>query len=118
MTAIATTAGDSGVPTQLSRAGSPAGPTRVGGYLGFAASLNTALRGTLGNALVMQVRAQRPSYWVGETFDTWQGESWSESQPVPRRALRQSSPFVLPISPGDVPFGQSDAGMAFACVIG
>ena len=21
----------------------------------------------------MQVRAQRPSYWVGETFDTWQG---------------------------------------------
>ena len=101
-------AGDSGVPTQLSRAGSPAGRTRVGGYLGFAASLNTALRGTLGNALVMQVRAQRPSYWVGETFDTWQGESWSESQPVPRRALRQSSPFVLPISPGDVALGQSD----------
>jgi len=101
-------AGDSGVPTQLSRAGSPTGRTRVGGYLGFAASLNTALRGTLGNALVMQVRAQRPSYWVGETFDTWQGDSWSESQPVPRRPLRESSPFVLPISPGDAPFGQSD----------
>ena len=101
-------AGDSGSPAQLSRAGSPTSRIRVGGYLGFAASLNTALRGGLGTTLVMQVRAQRPSYWVGETFDTWQGQSWTESQPVPRRALRQSSPFVLPVSLGDVPFGQSD----------
>ena len=95
-------------PAQLSRAGSPNSRIRVGGYLGFAASLNTALRGSLGTTLVMQVRAQRPSYWVGETFDTWQGQSWTESQPVPRRALRQSSPFVLPVPLGDVPFGQSD----------
>ncbi len=101
-------AGDSGVAAQLSRAGTPAGRIRVGGYLGFAASLNTALRGGLSNALVMQVRAQRPSYWVGETFDTWQGQSWTASQPVPRRPLRQSSPFNLPISIGSVPFGQSD----------
>ena len=81
---------------------------RVGGYLGFAASLNTALRGNLGDTLVMQVRAQRPSYWVGETFDTWLGQSWTESQPVPRRPLRESSPFILPIPTGDVPFGQTD----------
>jgi len=101
-------AGDSGGAAQLSRAGTPAGRTRVGGYLGFAGSLNTALRGGLGNTLVMQVRAQRPSYWVGETFDTWDGQSWTESKPVPRRPLRQSSPFVLPIPVGDVPFGQSD----------
>jgi transglutaminase-like putative cysteine protease len=101
-------AGDSGVAAQLSRAGSPSSRIRVGGYLGFAASLDTALRGNLGNALVMQVRAQRPSYWVGETFDTWQGQSWVESQPVPRQPLRESSPFVLPISFGDVVFGQSD----------
>jgi transglutaminase-like putative cysteine protease len=101
-------AGDSGVAAQLSRSGSPANRIRVGGYLGFAGSLNTALRGKLGNTLVMQVRAQRPSYWVGETFDTWQGGSWTESQPVPRRPLRQSSPFVLPISLGEVPLGRSD----------
>lgn len=101
-------AGDSGVAAQLSRAGTPASRIRVGGYLGFAASLNTALRGNLGNTLVMQVRAQRPSYWVGETFDTWQGQSWTESQPVPRRPLRESSPFILPIPLGEVPFGQSD----------
>jgi transglutaminase-like putative cysteine protease len=101
-------AGDSGVAAQLSRPGSPASRIRVGGYLGFAGNLNTALRGNLGNALVMQVRAQHPSYWVGETFDTWEGESWTESQPVPHHALRESSPFILPVAEGDVPFGQSD----------
>ncbi|MFZ0251148.1 MAG: DUF3488 and transglutaminase-like domain-containing protein, partial [Acidimicrobiales bacterium] len=101
-------AGDSGVAAQLSRAGSPASRIRVGGYLGFAGSLNTALRGNLGNTLVMQVRSQRPSYWVGETFDTWNGQSWTESEPVPKRAVRQASPFLLPLAQGDVPFGQSD----------
>ena len=47
-------AGDSGTPAQLARPGSPSGPTRVGGYLGFANSLNTALRGTLGKTLYDQ----------------------------------------------------------------
>jgi len=100
-------AGDSGTPAQLSRPGSPDSPIRVGGYLGFADSLNTALRGNLGNALVMQVRAQRPSYWVGETFDTWQGQSWTQSEKS-SRPLRESSPFVLPVPLGDVPVGQGD----------
>ena len=100
-------AGDSGTPAQLSRPGSPDSPIRVGGYLGFADSLNTALRGNLGNTLVMQVRAQRPSYWVGETFDTWQGQSWTQSEKS-SRPLRESSPFVLPVPLGDVPVGQGD----------
>ena len=80
----------------------------MGGYLGFAGSLNTASAGGLGNTLVMQVRAQRPSYWVGETFDTWDGQNWTESKAVPHRPLREGSPFVLPVPVGDVPFGQSD----------
>ena len=101
-------AGDSGTAAELSHAGSPSSRIRVGGYLGFAASLNTALRGDLGNTLVMQVRAQRPSYWVGETFDTWQGQSWTESQTVRRQPLGGGSPFILPISFSDVLFGQSD----------
>ena len=100
-------AGDSGTPAQLSRAGSTSSRTRVGGYLGFAASLNTALRGDLGDTLVLQVRAQRPSYWVGETFDTWHGQSWTESHPA-TKPLRGGSPFVLPLSAGAVPLGQPD----------
>ncbi len=100
-------AGDSGSPAQLSRAGSPSSPIRVGGYLGFAGSLNTALRGSLATTLVMQVRAERPSYWVGETFDTWNGESWTETQEG-SHPLRETSPFVLPVPVGGAPLGQSD----------
>lgn len=100
-------AGDSGTPAELSHAGSVTGTTRIGGYLGFAQSLDTALRGQLGNQLVMQVRANRPSYWVGETFDTWEGQSWVQSRKRSQR-LRQSQPFVLPLSVGASFSGEPD----------
>jgi protein-glutamine gamma-glutamyltransferase len=100
-------AGDSGSPSQLSRPGTPSGRTRVGGYLGFAGSLNTALRGNLGNTVVMLVRAQRPSYWVGETFDTWNGESWSATHSN-THAIYQQSPFILPVPVGSSTSGQED----------
>ena len=103
-------AGDSGTAAELSRAGSPASRIRVGGYLGFAGSLNTALRGDLGNTLVMQVRAQRPSYWVGETFDTWDGQSWTESKPVPRRAAAR----VLALRPPDSARQRAHSGRAIS----
>jgi transglutaminase-like putative cysteine protease len=100
-------AGDGGSPAQLSRPGTPSGPTRVGGYLGFADSLNTALRGKLGNTVVMLVRAQRPSYWVGETFDTWNGESWTSNE-NPTHPLKEESPFTLPSPEGASLVGQTD----------
>jgi transglutaminase-like putative cysteine protease len=100
-------AGDSGTPAQLARAGNTNGSTRVGGYLGFAQTLDTALRGKLGDQLVMQVRANRPTFWVGETFDTWLGESWVQSK-TRSQALRQSLPFVLPPSTGSSFAGQPD----------
>jgi transglutaminase-like putative cysteine protease len=100
-------AGDSGSPSQLSRPGTPSGRTRVGGYLGFAGSLNTALRGNLGNKVVMMVRAQRPSYWVGETFDTWNGESWSAPK-SDTHAIYQQSPFFLSVPAGSGSSGQED----------
>jgi transglutaminase-like putative cysteine protease len=100
-------AGDSGAPAQLAHAGSVSGTTRVGGYLGFAKSLDTALRGQLGDQLVMQVRANRPSYWVGETFNTWQGESWVETGPR-SKPLEQTLPFVLPPDVGASLSGEPD----------
>lgn len=99
-------AGDGGSPVQLSRPGSPSGPTRVGGFQGFANTLDTALRGQLGNTVVMRVRAQRPSYWVGETFDAWDGQSWTSSKQA-THTLQQQSPFYLPVNDGN-PFGPSD----------
>ncbi|MGP0029812.1 MAG: DUF3488 and DUF4129 domain-containing transglutaminase family protein [Acidimicrobiales bacterium] len=100
-------AGDAASPSQLSRPGSASGPTRIGGYLGFASSLDTALRGKLGSTVVMLVRAQRPSYWVGETFSTWNGVSWT-APTTGARPLRQRSPIVLPVPVGSTLLGQSD----------
>jgi transglutaminase-like putative cysteine protease len=100
-------AGDGSAPGQLARAGTPGGPTRIGGYLGFAKALDTALRGSLSQQLVMMVRAQRPSYWVGETFDHWNGRSWTSTTPA-ARPVRESSPIVLPVPEGNVPLGPSD----------
>jgi transglutaminase-like putative cysteine protease len=90
--------GDAGRASEPARAGSPAGATRVGGFLGFANHLDTALRGSLGNTVVMRVRAQRPSYWIGETFDTWDGQNWKvpvKNVPV---TLYSGSPFPVPPS--------------------
>jgi transglutaminase-like putative cysteine protease len=100
-------AGDSGAPSQLARPGSPTGATRIGGYLGFAGSLDTALRGTPGKTLVMLVRAQRPSYWVGETFNTWNGQSWTATKTA-SHPLSEQSPFLLPVSAGAGAATQSD----------
>ncbi len=100
-------AGDAGRPAELSRAGSSAGPTRVGGYLGFANSLDTALRGKLSHQVVMRVRAERPSYWVGETFDTWDGQSWTASNHS-TGTITNSSPFVVPLLPGANVTGATD----------
>jgi transglutaminase-like putative cysteine protease len=100
-------AGDSGRATQLSRPGTTSGPTRVGGYLGFAGSLNTGVRAELGNQLVMQVRASVPSYWVGETYDRWDGQNWSSTLRTGQRnrSLGGGSPFVLPYA---IPSGTND----------
>jgi transglutaminase-like putative cysteine protease len=101
-------AGDGRV-AQLAKPGSPGGLTRVGGYLGFANRLDTALRGDLGDTVVMRVRAQRPSYWVGETFDEWDGSSWSSTHPHTHR-LDSGSPFVVSDGPlpGSAVASQSD----------
>jgi hypothetical protein len=90
--------GDAGRATEPARAGSPAGRTRVGGFLGFATHLDTALRGSLGNTVVMRVRAQRPSYWIGETFSTWDGASWRVPSKTVPIALFAGSPFDVPPS--------------------
>lgn len=100
-------AGDSGGASQLSRAGTRAGATRVGGYLGFANHLDTALRGDLGRTLIMRVRAQLPTFWIGETFDRWDGENWISTVSA-KESLRGGSPFYVPVADENLPAGQPD----------
>jgi len=87
-------AGDTKV-AQLAKPGTAADATRVGGT-GVLNHLDTALRGALGDTVVMRVRADRPSYWIGESFDSWDGAHWSATPPrtarnVWTRARRSSS---------------------------
>jgi transglutaminase-like putative cysteine protease len=49
------------------------------GYFGFAESLDTSLRGRPDDTLVMRVRAPAPSFWRGQTFDVWDGRTWTNS---------------------------------------
>jgi transglutaminase-like putative cysteine protease len=49
------------------------------GYFGFAKSMDTSLRGRPDRTLVMRVRAGRPDFWRGQTFDTWDGRTWVQS---------------------------------------
>ncbi len=84
-------------------AASASGPTRVGGYLGFARSLDTGVRAPLGNQVVLRVRATRPNFWVGQTYDEWTGRDWLQSaDPVHGNhvvRLDTGSPFAIPLAP-------------------
>ena len=97
------TDGGSSLPAH---AASPAGRTGVGGFLGFAKSLDTADRVALGNQVIMRVRASRPNYWVGQTFDDWNGQSWVQStNPVNgqrTQKLTGGSPFTISTYPDQV----------------
>ncbi|MGH8997578.1 MAG: transglutaminaseTgpA domain-containing protein, partial [Acidimicrobiales bacterium] len=91
------------------QAGSPNGPVAVGGYLGFAGPLDTAVRGVLGNQVVLRVRADRPTFWVAETFDHWDGQSWTEGSPAADwHEISGSSPFDLGPEAGPGTAGAED----------
>ena len=89
-----------GNPTTPARSAAPSGRLGVGGYLGFARSLDTADRVALGNQVVLRVRASRPGYWVGQTYDTWSGRSWSETggNGSRLRVLTGGSPYAIPVA--------------------
>jgi transglutaminase-like putative cysteine protease len=91
------TDGSASLPAHAASSSSRIG---VGGFLGFAKSLDTGVRASLSNQVVMRVRASRPNFWVGQTYDTWNGQSWVEStDPTtgPRLdKLDSGSPFAIP----------------------
>jgi transglutaminase-like putative cysteine protease len=85
---------------QPAQPGQPGGATGVGGYVGFAGPLDTAIRGALGNQIVFHVRATVPGYFLGTTYDHWDGQSWTSSPAFRGVAiLSGGSPFQLPPGP-------------------
>lgn len=76
--------GDQRAPT------SPTGADRgaigdVVGYPGFTETLDTSVRGDLGDEVVMRVRSPEPAFWRGQTFTEFDGQTWSVSPEVGRR---------------------------------
>lgn len=67
---------------------SRAGPTgSIGGlvgYPGFSGTLDTSVRGDLGDEVVMRVRAPEPAFWRGQTFTEFDGRVWTASEGTAR----------------------------------
>ncbi|MGH9133357.1 MAG: transglutaminaseTgpA domain-containing protein, partial [Ilumatobacteraceae bacterium] len=56
--------------------GTRGGLDQLGGYPGFAESLDTSMRGQFGDDVVMRVRAPEPDFWRGQTFGEFDGRFW------------------------------------------
>jgi hypothetical protein len=79
------------------QAGKPGG---VGGFVGMAGPLDTALRGALGNEIVMRVRAAIPGYFLGLTYANWNGQSWTnKGGDCTNLTENTGSPFQMPSEP-------------------
>ena len=63
----------------------------VVGYPGFTETLDTSVRGDLGDQLVMRVRAPEPAFWRGQTFTEFDGRTWTVSPDV---GSRQDGPII------------------------
>jgi transglutaminase-like putative cysteine protease len=81
--------------------------TRIGGYIGFARELNTAIRAAFSNEVIMRVRTTRPDFLVAETYDRFDGQSWSQS-PFHPHSIAGPSPFYIPTPPDQVPGSPSN----------
>jgi transglutaminase-like putative cysteine protease len=75
----------------------------VVGYPGFTESLDTSVRGDLGDEIVMRVRAPEPAFWRGQTFSEFDGRVWTVS---PDTGPRRDGPII------DVPPTIGDASAA------
>ncbi len=63
----------------------------VVGYPGFSETLDTSVRGDLGDEIVMRVRAPEPAFWRGQTFTEFDGRTWTVS---PELGQPQNGPVI------------------------
>ena len=82
------------------------------GYFGFSESLDTGIRGRPDNTLVMRVKASRPDFWRGQSFDQWDGRTWTQSDDTPT-PTRGEAPLRLRGAPEDREAGILDGGTDF-----
>jgi transglutaminase-like putative cysteine protease/uncharacterized protein (DUF58 family) len=71
----------------------------VVGYPGFTETLDTSIRGDLGDDIVMRVRAPEPAFWRGQTFTEFDGRTWTVSSDP--GTLRSGPVIDVPPTIGD-----------------
>ena len=82
--------------SEPSKPGNVNAPIRVGGYNGFSNYLDTAIRASLSNNIVMHVRASDPGYFLSMTYDKWNGTTWSNTNTAAKlTVLNGGSPFYI-----------------------
>jgi protein-glutamine gamma-glutamyltransferase len=97
-----TGAGEIENPTLANNGGATGGDNEGGGnspvgtfgYNGFSKELDTSLRGRPDDTIVMRVRASKPAFWRGQSFDTWNGRTWLASAAKPQ--LLKGTPIDIP----------------------
>ena len=72
-----------------------------GGYPGFSTEMNTSLRGDLGDAVVLRVRAPAPAFWRGQTFTVFDGTTWYV-ETVTGTPSSEGNDHFLPPAEGDL----------------
>jgi transglutaminase-like putative cysteine protease len=77
-----------------------------GGYPGFSPTMDTSLRGALGDDVVLRVRAAFPDYWRGQTFTNFDGRSWTVDTDAGQRS--EGPDHSIEPTVGDVPSNDSD----------
>ena len=90
--------------------GTPSGSARTGsgsaGYPGFTPTMDTSLRGTLGDEVVLRVRAPYPDFWRGQTFTQFDGRVWRVNSATGRRT--EGPDHEVQPAQGDVDTGLGD----------
>ena len=85
--------------------GSRAPAGQAGGYTGFAQSMDTSVRGSLSDEIVMRVRAPEADFWRGQTFAAFDGRRWYADEEV---GTRRGGPNIdIPRALGDPAGGRA-----------
>ena len=80
--------GPDGQPPALTSGPSTRGAIgQAGGYPGFSETLDTSVRGDLGDEIVMRVRAPEPAFWRGQTFADFDGRIWRVANDTTERLV-------------------------------
>ena len=78
----------------------------AGGYPGFSPTMDTSLRGDLGEEVVLRVRAPFPDFWRGQTFTHFDGRSWTVNEEPGQRS--DGPDHTIDPTIGDVPRTDSE----------